>query len=375
MAVRMKIFHVCPNFYPVRGGIETFVYELSKELAGRGHDVTVITGNKIPGRKVKLASYSVKDVIKIHRFNFKKVSRYNTSIDALKFIMGSEFDILHIHGIGFFSDAIPLIKASGYRKVVLSTHGGIFHTKTMLTIKNIYFKTMARIAGKFADAIIAVSRQDKKFMETVSDKEKIFLIGNGIEWKRLSRIKNSGDGRTLVYFGRLASSKRIDNLLRVVKSVQSKMKNVRIYVAGADWGEMNKLKKLATELGIKRNVTFTGEVSNNRLYNILSKSDAFLLASEYEGFGISVVEAMAAGLPVVVNNIETMKEIVTNGKNGYLVNYERPAAVAHVIVKLMKNKPLRRRIGIRARAYAKRLDWDVVAERIENVYKSLLEEK
>src|SRR3972149_7374599 len=119
MAVRMKIFHVCPNFYPVRGGIETFVYELSKELAGRGHDVTVITGNKIPGRKVKLASYSVKDVIKIHRFNFKKVARYNTSIDALKFIMGSEFDILHIHGIGFFSDAIPLIKASGYRKVVL----------------------------------------------------------------------------------------------------------------------------------------------------------------------------------------------------------------------------------------------------------------
>ena len=184
--MKLKIFHVYTNFYPVFGGIESFIYQSSKELVKKGYDITVVTSNKMPTSNKKLPSSQIVDGIKIRRFPFKKISRYSTSIEALKFIIKSDFDILHIHNLGFFSDAIPLIKLNTRKKVVLSTNGGIFHTEVFMPIKRIYFKTMVKIASNFVDKIIAVSDQDRKFMEKIADKKKIAVIRNGIDWRSRS---------------------------------------------------------------------------------------------------------------------------------------------------------------------------------------------
>lgn len=369
--LRMKILHVCPNFYPVHGGIENFVFNLSKNLVKDGYGVTVVTSNKVPGSKRQLPSEKIKDGIKIRRFGFKKFSRYNTSVAALKYILNENFDILHIHGIGFFSDAIPLIKFLGKGKVVLSTHGGIFHTKKMKMIKNIYFNTMGRIAGRFSDKIIAVSEHDKKFMESVVDKKKIVVVKNGINWKKVGKIKRDGNGKTLVYFGRLASNKRVDKLLYLVKNLKISIPDVRLFVVGADWGVKRELADLVKDLAINKNVIFVGELDDKKLYKILSKSDIFLLASEYEGFGISVIEAMAAGLPVVVNNIETLRELVQNGKNGYIVDFNDVHQASRVTLRLLKSRQVREKIGKSARSYSKRFDWNIVAKNVEKIYEQL----
>jgi alpha-1,3-mannosyltransferase len=370
--MKIKIFHVYTNFYPVFGGIESFIYQSSKELIKKGYDITVVTSDTLPNKKTKLPAEENIDGIKIRRFPFKKFSKYNTSVQALKFILDSDFDILHIHTIGFFSDVIQLIKFKSNKKVIFSTHGGIFHTKSMLAVKKIYFNTMVRIAGKFADKIIAVSDQDRKFMKKIVDKKKISVIGHGVAWQRLSKIKRNGNGKTLIHFGRMASNKRIDKILHVVSILKKSIKDVRFFVVGADWGELKKLEALTNKLGIQKNVIFTGEVSEKKLYQIMSKSDLFVLASEYEGFGISVIEAMAARLPVVVNNIDTMKEIVKNGKNGYIVDFRNYNQTAKTILKILKNRSLLRKLGNEANAYTKRFDWSNAVKSLEKVYGDLM---
>jgi len=374
--MKIKIFHVCPNFYPVRGGIESFVLESSRELVKKGYDITVVTSNSVPNTEKELAANEKLDGITIRRFPFKKFSRYNTSIEALKFILTSDFDILHVHGIGFFSDAMPLVKFKNNKKVVLSTHGGIFHTKTMMPLKNIYFNSMGKIAGKFSDKIIAVSDQDKKFMQKITDKRKIVRIGNGIYWKKFSKIKRHvnevGSGGNLIFIGRIAKNKRIDRALNVIKKIKESFPSVRFFVVGDDWGEKSNLMHLAKKYGIKENVIFTGGVTEKKLTSYLSKSDIFLLPSEYEGFGISALVAMAAGLPVVANKIDTMKELINDGKNGFLVNYENREEVAKVLKKLLMGKKLRVKIGERARIDSKIYDWKNIVGMLEKTYKEVL---
>ena len=373
---KVRIFHVCQNFYPVWGGIESFVYESSKELIKKGYDVTVIASDRMPttGARTgkRLPARERIDGIKVFRFPFKRFSRYSTSVEALKFILSSDFDILHIHGIGFFSDAIPLVKFRADKKVVLSTHGGIFHTQAMMSIKNIYFKTMVKIAGKFADRIIAVSEQDRKFMEKITDKKKIVVIRNGVDWKSLSKIERSGNGRTLLYVGRIAANKKIERILHMVQDLKGTLPNVFLYVVGEDWGELNELKLLTKRLDIAKNVKFTGSISKGRLRKIFSKSDMFLLASDYEGFGISVIEAMSAGIPVVVNDIDSMKEIVKNGINGFRVNFKNHAETSRIIAKALRNKKTMLKVGNSARNYAKFFDWSRVIQDLERVYGELI---
>lgn len=259
--MKIKVFQACQNFYPVKGGIETLVLETSRELAKMGYQITVVTSNQSSENSERLLKKEKINGINIRRFDFKKISRYNASIDALKFLLNSDYDILHVHGIGFLSDVIPMVKIKGDKKIILNTHGGIFHTKKMMLIKNIYFNTMTRIATKFADQIIADSEHDKEFIQKISNKEKISVIGHGVAWQRLSKIKRNGNGKTLVYFGRIAKNKRIDKILRVIKIMKESMPEIRFFVVGADWGELKELKILVNKLDIEKNVIFTGEVS------------------------------------------------------------------------------------------------------------------
>jgi len=371
--MKIKIFQACQNFYPVKGGIETLVLETSRELVKMGYEITVVTSNRTTENSKKLPAKEKIYGINIRRFNFKKISRYKTSIDALKFLLSSDFDILHVHGIGFLSDIIPLVKSGGNKKIVLNTHGGIFHTKKMMFVKNIYFNTMTRFSAKFADKIIADSEHDKELIEKIADKKKISVIGHGVPWQRLSKIRRNGNGKTLIHFGRIASNKKIDKILHAVKILKKSIPDVKFFVVGADWGELKKLKELANKLGIKKNVIFTGEVNEKKLYQIMSKSDLFVLASEYEGFGISVIEAMAAGLPAVVNDIETMKELVQNGKNGFRIDFNDYDCVAKTILRLLKDKSLRKKIEASNRSYTKKFDWSFVAKKIDSVYREVID--
>jgi glycosyltransferase involved in cell wall biosynthesis len=157
-------------------------------------------------------------------------------------------------------------------------------------------------------------------------------------------------------------------MLYVLHNLKKRISDIKLLFVGKDWGEKEKLIRLANSLGILKNIKFVGEVSNEEIINYLSKADIFLLSSEYEGFGISVVEAMASGLPVVVNDIPTMREIINNGENGFIVEFKDYKKVSELIEKLLMSKTLLVKIGEKAKLSTRVYDWKNIVTKLEKIY-------
>ena len=363
----MHVVHLTPNFYPAVGGIETYVLELCRRLVKKGHKVSVITSDTmVDGSKLK--SFEAIGKINIYRVPFKLIMRYNFSPDAFDLLSKLDYDVLHVHSIGYYTDVIPSIKRIKGVKVIVSTHGGIFHTSHMSLLKKIYFKSFAKRALKHADHVIATSGKDMKLFSKICDGNKIRMIYPGVNWKLLSKSKQHRVKDTLLYVGRLSENKRLDRMLNVIAHVKKRLPDIKLLIVGRDWGEKGGLVRLADMLGIRKNLMFLNEVKNH--YKYYSKANIFLLSSDYEGFGTSVVEAMASGMPVVVNNIETMHEIVDSGRSGFVVDFMEYESVADLLIRLLKDETARKDLGKNAGQAAKRFDWDRIESVIEKLYRS-----
>ena len=363
----MHIVHLTPNFYPAVGGIETYVCELAERQVKKGHSVSIVASDRLRNGK-KLKKFDKMGKLNVYRVPFKLVMRYNFSSEALRLLLDLNYDVLHIHSIGYFTDIIPVIKSKKNVKVVVSTHGGIFHTSHMNFFKKVYFKSFTKNALKQADYVIATSEKDEKLFSKICHKDKIETICPGVDWKELSKLPGTKSKNTTLYVGRFSENKRLDKILHAISKVKDKISDVKLLLVGEDWGEKNKLLMLVKKLKLDKNVSFISGVEDH--YKYYSKANLFLLSSQYEGFGMSVIEAMASGLPVIVNNIEVMHEIVKNGKNGYIVSFSDHKKVAELILKLLENKILQKRLGENAKITTKRFNWDDVVEKVERIYKS-----
>ena len=221
----------------------------------------------------------------------------------------------------------------------------------------------------FIDKILAISKQDALTFSKISSPSKISIITPGIHWKDLCKVRRNSNGATLLYLGRLSKNKRLDRMINVLYHLKQKLPQVKLMIVGKDWGEKRKLTKLISKLNLTQNIKFTGAVPDAKEY--YSKSDLFLLSSEYEGFGISVLEAMATGLPVIVSNIETMKELVENDKNGYLVNFDDYSAVADIIYKLLNDKNKYKKLSYHCKQFSRKFDWAQIFKKTEATYLSV----
>ncbi|MBI4010634.1 MAG: glycosyltransferase family 4 protein [Candidatus Aenigmarchaeota archaeon] len=362
----MHIVHLTPNFYPAVGGIETYVSELAERQVKKGHEVSILTSDRLRNGE-KLRKFEKIGKLNVHRVPFKLVMRYNFSPEALRLILDLNYDVLHIHSIGYFTDIIPVIKNKKNVKVIVSTHGGIFHTTHMDFLKKIYFKSFTKKALKQADYVIATSKKDERLFSKICNRNKIEVICPGVDWKELSKLPGTKSTNTVLYVGRFSENKRLDKMLHVIAKAKKRIIGVKLLMVGEDWGEKRKLLLLVKKLKLNENVSFVSGIEDH--YKYYSKANLFLLSSAYEGFGTSVVEAMSTGMPVIVNDIKTMHEIVSDGNDGYIVNFDKYEKVADLVVKILENRSLQKKIGASAKSSAKRFDWDLLSNKIENIYR------
>ncbi len=289
---------------------------------------------------------------------------YKIAPYVLEFVKG--YDVIHIHGVGFFSDFLSITKWLHKTPIILSTHGGIFATRNINALKKVYFHIVTRLILRNFEKIIATGRNDYELFSRISGN--IVLVEPCIYYENFSSIRRKPEKNTLLFVGRLSKNKRIDNLIRTVAELKRKIPDVKLYVAGNDWdGSMESLKKLSRSLGTEKNAVFLGKVSEPELKKYYSISLFFVSASEYEGFGISVAEAMAAGCVPILNNIGAFRSFVDEGKNGFVLDFSKPKEAAEIAYKVMKRKDLSR-IAANAKAAAKKYDWGTITEKIVRLY-------
>jgi alpha-1,3-mannosyltransferase len=364
----LRILQIARQFYPSIGGVEKFVQDLSRHLIRRSHQVAVVTLKRCFYMDVVLPSEAVVEGIKVYRIPYWGQRRFFLAPSVLKFVR--DFDLLHIHNVDFFLDYLALTKMWHSKPIVLSTHGGFFHTKALGAIKRLYFNTITRLTVKEADIVIADSDHDRKLFSRITDR--VVLIDNGVDFAGFSSIVKNIKPGSLVYIGRLASNKRVDNLIRTLPFVREAYPAVHLTIIGVDSeGIKPQLEQLADSLGVADRITFTGEVGLETLRTYLAQAHLFVSASEYEAFGISVIEAMSSGTVPVVNDISPLRELVRNGETGFVADFSKPAAAAQVISSALSCQNLQT-MSIRAKEDARKYAWENVVLQFEQVYTDVL---
>jgi alpha-1,3-mannosyltransferase len=360
----MKILQVCNHFYPCIGGIEKHVEDLCRNLKKLGHETDVVCLNTCAYSDEKLPEYEEYHGIRIFRVPYVNFKIYKPARNVLRFV--KNYDVVHVHGLGFFSDLLALTKFMHKKPLILSTHGGIFHTRAYFAMKSAYFNLWLRIISRRFNTIIAVSRSDERLFSAIASN--VELIPNGIEVGDF-QTERAAENNTLLYVGRISRNKRIEHLIETIAILKKDVPDVKLYVVGEDWeGILVDLKNLAKVRDVESNIIFLGEIrKREKILEYYSKAKFFVSASEYEGFGISVLEAMASGCIVVVNDIDAFRELVRDGENGFLVDFSNPHAASVVISKILK-KDLKG-ISCGAMETARHYDWNNVIRRIEKVYR------
>jgi glycosyltransferase involved in cell wall biosynthesis len=188
---------------------------------------------------------------------------------------------------------------------------------------------------------------------------KVVLLKNSINldhYLRLERpIKKTRGEVRIIYLGHIGVDKGIMDLIHAVKIMDQKGKiGFKVFIYGEELrlGELGKAKELVRSLRIEDLIVFSEPVFGDKKMEVFRDADIFVLPSHHEGLPISVIEAMAAGLPIIATCVGGIPDLIDNAKNGILVTPQTPLDLANAMMTLIENDHLRKTFGIEGRKKA-----------------------
>ncbi|NYF79610.1 glycosyltransferase family 4 protein [Granulicella arctica] len=367
----MKILQLTRQFLPSEGGIESVVEGLSCALQQRGHTVQVVTLRSLFASGTMAPMESVEAGVAVRRMRHWGPRRYPVAPAALAEISG--YDLVHIHAIDFFVDYLSLLRLLHRIPLVVSTHGGIFHTQWANHFKKLYFATVTRMSLGGVGAVVCVSQQDREKFEEIVPKQRIRLIENGANIDRFWSLRKKIEPGLMLGISRLAENKCIHKVLEAMAPLKDRYPQMRLEWIGADFAALrSSLERRAVELGLGGRVRFHGATSREQLYRLLERAHLFVSASAYEGFGLSTIEAMSAATVPVVTSVGAHPDVIEDGVSGFLTDAYATELSAHMERVLVMPLEKIAIMGEAARASTRRFSWTEIAPQYEQLYSQVL---
>jgi glycosyltransferase involved in cell wall biosynthesis len=366
----MKLAIMVPRFPPRwLAGTELATANIARHLAKRGHEVHVIT---LWDRG--LPAYSLQEGVHLHRVSFPGVTVVGVVYLRLKVLLllkKLDPEIVHAQGAG--------LGICGYLAKKLFKKPYVIWWRTGKPLPPELLDTnCSRLVLRSADAVITLTEEMKiQIQKTCSGN--VFVIPNGVELsefegtpRELGREKLgiNPEEKILLFVGSLRPVKGLRFLIEAMSIVGRLHPEARLLIVGGG-KERPRLEDLARRLDLERTVDFIGEVPHREIASYLAAADMFVLPSLSEGFPNVLLEAMAAGLPIVATNVNGMPEIVEDGSNGFLVDPGDPAAIADRVLALLGDAQISQRISGNNREKTKHYTWASTVDRLEEVYASL----
>lgn len=338
----MRIGIVC---YPTFGGSGVLATELGKALADKGHSVHFITYQQpvrlnffsanIFYHEVRVPTYPLFD------YPPYEVALSSTMVDV---IMHHNLDLLHVHY------AIPHASAAYMAKQIVAKEGKkipvittLHGTDITLVGKDKTYAPVVTFSINESDAITAVSHNLKEeTYKSFAITKDIDVIHNFVDVSRFSKkpidafkkvIAPNGE-KILVHASNFRKVKRVEDVIKVFAKVRKKISSKLLMVG--DGPERPAMEELAKDLGVEEDVRFLGR--QEQMEEILVVSDLFILPSEYESFGLSALEAMAASAPVISTNVGGLPEVNIHGITGYLTELGDVESMSKYAIEILGNE-------------------------------------
>ena len=384
----MNIIQGCVRYPPAPGGAETVVRAYSEGLQSKGHNVEVITTDlytETPFVKKKMPSeVSGIPVSRHSAYSISGEAHYVLAPGMVTSFLKKKADIIHTHSYGYFQNHAAWIKERFQSTPwVITPH---FHPSWSMwggskrrTLRDFYDTVVGKSTLESADLITCVSKHEKEMLikEIGLNDDNIKIIYNGIYWKDWKKLPDKELFRTkypevsdkfVIFAGRLATNKGIHDLIEAVSIEESE--RFDLVVMGADMGLGGDLDKLALSKNVKMHRI--GHVDDPIYRSALSAAEVLVLPSEYEAFGIVLLEAAAAQTPVVAARVGGTPEAMSEGKNGLLVEYSDPVSLSKAIFTILDDEKLAKEMSTFGREFAKDFSWSNIVNMLEKEYDLLL---
>lgn len=389
---------VTPEYFPISGGTGAYVFYLSHSLQQMGHNVHVVARDKqdsegtVNGIKVHYISgvgNALTRYWKFARSASKKIKELNEEIG---------FDIIHANLPLVPSFAIPKDSAKALVCAVHSTWKGEAivtkkdnpkelnpNEKAMLRFNSILRSYEKKLMNR-SDALIAVSKYTVNELTELYgiSTEKIHVIYNGVGTQKFKPRPNKlelrhqfglePDKKIVLFVGRLYHRKGLEPLLRSIPPVLKEFSNVTFAISGTGFKEKEQsLRNLTKELKIENYVKFLGYVPDEKLPELYSASDIFVLPAIYENFPFAILEAQSTALPVISTNVGGIPEFLDDGKNGFVIEPGDEQELTQKLLTLLKNAELAKKMGDLGRELIEQnLSWKIITNQVVDLYHKLL---
>lgn len=317
---------------------------------------------------------------KIYVANQKRKLSIKTFKLLLKICKENDVDIVNIHHEDVYLQIYYLLlKRFCPRIKFIWTIHSCFEEQYSLNsnkIKNIIIKRLLKKTMVKSNLLISVSNAVKNSYSNYFriDKEKFITIYNGTAIRSIRNIeKEKNSKKELLYVGRICEVKGIQNLIKAIHNISYK-ESIHLSIVG-DGPERGKMEMLAGKLLFNNTIEFYGKRKNVKEY--LNKADIFIYPSIWEeAFGISIIEAMAVGIPVIASKNGGIPEIITDGYDGFLledINAEKLSKKIEEVIELINNDEITK-IQENARNTAKKFNINNTIEKLEDTYRNLIEQ-
>lgn len=356
------------HYYPVLGGLENWTQHIAEILAQEA-EIFIVTG-KVKEEMTEETRNGVK-VVRASLFLLSDLSHSSRLyiFTALPFIFFRSLAIIK-------KERIDLLHCQGFLSSLLgfflSRMAKIPYVSTVQRLEtNTFLKQLIYRKSAFC---IAVSMAVKRYFEKAGVKN-IAVIPNGID---LSRFQGQFRLKSRERFGlqsefavmtvaRLEKVKGIRFLIDAVRSLSCKLLII------GDGSERKNLELQVTSYKLQDKVRFLGQVENEKVPEYLTAADCFVLPSLREGFGIAILEAMAAGAPVVASDIGGIPDIIENGVTGLLSEPGNPESIAKAIGRIYSDPALAKNLVESAKARLSQYDWQNIARQTKEIYRKAVQ--
>ncbi len=371
----MRILIGSDYFYPILpGGGERRMYEVGRRLA-KNHEVHIVTR-----RLENLPAEETHENMHIHRV-YVPIKRLTLEpfMNGLMFMTGGVFKTLQLGHFDvyapqhFFPVPSSWLSAKLLRTPIVVTIHDVFFNKEWIEqygFKGSLMSVFENITLAIPyTGVITVSNSSKdKLVAGGVPGELIDVIPNGVNLEFFDGIKAAKSKRPrIIYVGRLIEYKHIDDLMVAFSMLKM---DAELCIVGVG-PERRNLEALAEKLGIVNRTTFTGFVDDAKKVELLKSATVFVLASTVEGFGIALVEAMAAGVPTLSANIPALREVAEEGRAGMLFAPRDVSDLKAKLEQLLRDENLRQDYIRKGYALVKeKYSWDEVAKGVERSLES-----
>jgi glycosyltransferase involved in cell wall biosynthesis len=387
----MRILHVLSSVAPRYGGPSKAAVEMCRELVRRGERPEIYTTNidvdgvlDVPlGKPVNLngvrITYFPAEALQLYKISRPLARSLKTSIP--------DFDIVHVHSLYQFSSTVAAFYCRRYGvPYVLRPHGTLdpFLYRRHRMRKWLYEMLMERRNLAAAAAVHFTAAEEMELARSLGLRFRGVVVPLGVDpeispfsslhladlWPELSGKK------VILFLGRINFKKGLDNLARAFGTIARDRNDIHLLLAGPDSdGYSSQVRQWLKEEGVLHKVTFAGMIVGERKNTALAESTMFVLPSYSENFGIAVVEAMAAGLPVVISNrVNIWREVLAAGAG--IVVAPDSNATANAIKAFLDDLPKAARMGERGKRFAREhFTWESAGTKLIELYHQILSQR